>query len=231
VSGSSTTPVEARASASVIVLRSGKQGPELLYLLRNPALKFHGDYWVFPGGRIDDADYSTGTPNERDEEHAAACAAAREAREEAGIEVRPSQLVFAIHWTTPTANPIRFATWFFVAETQADTVEVDGEEIHDFRWLTPSDALRRHARGAIKLAAPTFALTTRFAAFPSVSAALSAVAEWPRERLMGRVYDVEGGRVVTYAQDRAYETGELDEAGSRHRLWMVAGGWRYERSF
>ena len=231
MSRSPTTPVEALAAASVILLRPGKQGPELLYLLRNPAVKFHGDHWVFPGGRIDDADYPEGTPVERGEEQAAAHAAARAAREEAGIEVRPTQLVFAVHWTTPAQNPIRFATWFFVAETTADTVEVDGEEIHDFRWLTPADALRRHARGAIKLAPPTFALTTRFAAFPTVSAALLAVAAWPRERLMGRIHDVDGGRVVTYARDCAHETGELDEAGPRHRLWMVASGWRYERSF
>lgn len=228
---SSANPVVSRPAASVMLLRTGEQGPELLYLHRNPALAFHGDYWVFPGGRIDDVDYPGGVPVEECEEDAAKQAAVREAHEEAGIDVSPAGLSFAIHWTTPVQNPIRYATWFFVTETTADTVVVDGDEILDFRWLTAADALRRHARGAIKLAAPTFALTTRFAAFPTVEGALSAVAAWPRERLLGRVHEVDTGRVIVYAQDAAYKTGLLDETGPRHRLLMLAGGWRYERTF
>ncbi len=117
------------------------------------------------------------------------------------------------------------------AEAPDGTVEVDGQEIHEYRWLRPRAALDRQRDGDMKLAAPTFAITTRLAAYPSVDEALSAIASWPDEHLIGHIQEVPGGRVALYAQDVAYESGRLDEGGSRHRLWMVEGGWRYERDF
>ena len=222
-------PVRPRAAASVVLLRAGETGPELLFLERSPDLSFHGGYWVFPGGRIDAADFPQTAPD--DENAAARRAAVREAHEEAGVQVAEDDLAFAIHWTTPTTSPIRFSTWFFAAETTAETVEVDGQEIHDHRWLRPVDALDRQREGEMKLAAPTFAIATRLAAFSTVREALDSIRRWPHERLLGRIHDVPGGRVVLYAQDMSYEHGRLDELGPRHRLWMVEGRWRYERDF
>ena len=222
-------PVAPQAASSVILLRTGLAGPELLFLKRNQDLRFHGGYWVFPGGRIDPSDYPDGGTH--DEAVAAKRAAVREAEEEAGVEVAVDDLGFAIHWTTPLDSPIRFSTWFFAAEAPDGTVEVDGQEIHEYRWLRPRDALDRQRDGDMKLAAPTFAITTRLAAYPSVDEALSAIASWPDERLIGHIQEVPGGRVALYAQDVAYDSGRLDEGGSRHRLWMVEGGWRYERDF
>ena len=220
--------VTPRPAASVVLLRPAPRGPEILYLLRNPSLKFHGDYWVFPGGRIDPADYAGAGG---DEAAAARCAAVREAREEAGLQVPAASLAFAVHWTTPDTSPIRFATWFFVARATAGVVETDGTEILDHQWLRPADALARQRARAIKLAAPTFALTTRLAGFADVDNALAAVAGWPEERLLGRLIDVDDGVVALYHQDTAYAHGRLEGDGPRHRLWMVRSGWRYERSF
>lgn len=218
-----------RPAASVMLVRSGAGGLEILFLLRNPKLAFHGDYWVFPGGRIDAADADPDAPG--DEAATARRAAVREAREEAGVAVTPESLAFAVHWTTPEVSPIRFATWFFVAPAPADRITVDGGEIHAHRWLSPADALARQAAGEIKLAAPTFALTTRMAAFDELETALAAVAAWPEERLLGDLLDVEGGQVALYHQDAAHGGGPLDRAGPRHRLWMLESGWRYERTF
>ncbi len=69
------------------------------------------------------------------------------------------------------------------------------------------------------------------AEFPDVDAALSTIATWPEERLLGHLHDVEGGSVALYHQDVAYESGRLNRDGPRHRLWMVESGWRYERAF
>ena len=55
-----STPVEPKPASSVILLRNGPAGLEVLYLRRNPTLAFHGGYWVFPGGRIDPTDYADG---------------------------------------------------------------------------------------------------------------------------------------------------------------------------
>ena len=35
---------------------------------------------------------------------------------------------------------------------------------------------------------------------------------------------------MLYPGDAGYESGELDAAGARHRLWAVADPWRYERT-
>lgn len=218
-----------RPAASVMLVRQGARGFEILFLRRNPTLAFHGGYWVFPGGRIDADDADPAAPD--DEAAAARRAAVREAREEAGVEVTPESLAFAVHWTTPEVSPIRFATWFFVAPAPADRITVDGGEIHAHQWLSPAEALGRQAAGEIKLAAPTFALTTRMAAFDDIETALAAVAGWPEERLLGDLLDVEGGQVALYHQDAAHGDGRLDLPGPRHRLWMLESGWRYERAF
>lgn len=214
-----------------MVFHAAPDGPRVLYLRRNTELAFHGGYWVFPGGRVDPGDC-------RDGDAAGAIttakqAAVREAAEEAGLEMSPDELEVAVHWTTPLDSPIRFSTWFFVGEVGSSRVQIDGQEIHAYRWLRPVDALNAQAAGTMRLAAPTFALTTRLAAYADVGAALTAVREWPPERLLGCVHDVPGGCVAIYEQDVAYEGGgcDLDKTGARHRLWMVDGGWHYERNF
>jgi hypothetical protein len=45
---------------------------------------------------------------------------------------------------------------------------------------------------------------------------------------MGRAAD--GEIVAVWHGDAAYGDGDLNRPGPRHRLWMRAGGWRYERS-
>src|ERR671917_2192504 len=49
-------PTEPRQAASVIVLRGGGDGLEVLLLRRNPASRFMGGAWVFPGGAVDVSD-------------------------------------------------------------------------------------------------------------------------------------------------------------------------------
>ena len=224
-------PVEPRPAASVMVFRSSPTGPVVLYLRRNPELAFHGGDWVFPGGRIDPTDHQAGRGH--DEATAARRAAVREADEEAGLYLQVDRLEFAVHWTTPVNRPIRFSAWFFIAETTSDVVQIDGQEIHDYRWMRPADALEAQAAGTMQLAAPSFALTTRLAGCPDVPSVFDAVREWPDERLLGRLCDVTGGRVVVYPQDIAYHDDgrSLERPGPRHRLWMLDSGWRYERDF
>ena len=44
-------------AATVVIVRDGDDGLEVLMVLRNRSLKFGGGSWVFPGGRVDEADY------------------------------------------------------------------------------------------------------------------------------------------------------------------------------
>ena len=224
-------PATPRRAATVLLLRQADGAIEILFLRRNPKLKFQGNYWVFPGGRIDEIDFDRSAKPDMMEETAARQAAIREAYEEARIDLSQSQLFHAAHWTTPTTSPIRYATWFFIASSPTQTVTVDGSEIEDHAWLEPSEALGRQRQGTMQMAAPTFALTTRLSACANVDAALKAASTWTKARLCAEVRETDDGVVAIYQQDASHSGKPLNEPGPRHRLWMVRSGWRYEEAF
>jgi 8-oxo-dGTP pyrophosphatase MutT (NUDIX family) len=136
---------EPRQAASIVVLRDAQDSPEVLLVERNPAQRFMGGAWVFPGGAVhaDDADH--------------AAAAVRELEEEAGITLPSDHPV--IHWSrwiTPAEVMVRFDTWFFITEAPPGTeAVVDGSECVDARWLRPAAALQAHQRGELMLVFPT----------------------------------------------------------------------------
>jgi 8-oxo-dGTP pyrophosphatase MutT (NUDIX family) len=145
-------------AATVVIARESLAGDgvELLFLLRNSRLVFHGGHWVFPGGRIDDCDYEACQGNL--EFPAARKAAVRETKEEAGIEIIENELIHTAHWTTPPRLPRRFSTWFFLYPLREQVeVVVDKEEILDHRWLTPDAALRAAQSKEFELPRPTLA--------------------------------------------------------------------------
>src|SRR5215207_1711131 len=87
-------PTEPRQAASVIVLRGGAEALEVLLLRRNPAARFMGGAWVFPGGAVD-AHEGAGDAAHR-------AAAVREVAEEAGLVLPdPAALVEFSRWITP----------------------------------------------------------------------------------------------------------------------------------
>ncbi len=188
-----------------------------------------GGFWVFPGGRIEDGDAPVEPST--DEFAQAKRAAAREAQEEAGVELDPTTLHTICEWTTPEPSPIRFATWFFAAVVSPDRIEVDGNEILDYRWDRPEAALQSHRAGNVQFANPTFALSTRLCGHASAAGMVTAIDSWERERFLGRIHRTEGGKVALYAEDCGYETGRIECPGPRHRIWMLDTGWRYERQF
>src|SRR4051794_4374304 len=47
------TPTTPRQAATVVVLRGGGEALEILLVRRNPAQRFMGGAWVFPGGAVD----------------------------------------------------------------------------------------------------------------------------------------------------------------------------------
>lgn len=216
-------------AATVILLRDGTDGLETLMLRRASQLSFAGGLWVFPGGRVDDADREGLDPG--DVHGAARRAAAREAAEEADLRVDPDALVTLAHWEPPPQTPKRFATWFFLAAAPAGAVTVDGAEITEHAWARPIDVLGRRDAGEIELAPPTWVTLHALAARVDVADALAAAAAAEPEHFTTRAaMTADGGVVAMWHGDAGYETGDATAAGPRHRLWMLDAGWRYERT-
>ncbi len=216
------------AAATVVLMRDGRDGLDVLLLRRNADLKFAGGMWVFPGGRVDDADMVDGA----DELAAARQAAVREAEEEAGVVVERDALVPYSHWTPPPIGTShRFSTWFFLAPAPDAAITVDGGEIEDHHWSRPADALRRRDAGEITMAPPTWVTLFELASHADVAAALRAAHERTEppfyETHMAYDDDV---MVALWAGDAAYADGDLSRAGPRHRLAMRENGWVFEKS-
>ncbi len=82
-------PTEARPAATIIIMRDTDQGPEVLMLKRSGRAGFFPHAWVFPGGRVDDADRNAPTRGAAlgiaEADRSFAVAAIRETFEEAGV--------------------------------------------------------------------------------------------------------------------------------------------------
>jgi len=214
-------------AATVVVLRDTADGVEALMLRRSSKVAF-GGMWVFPGGRVDAGDRDPDRPD--DELAAARRAAVREAAEEAGIGLDGAALAVWSHWTPPPEAPRRYTTWFFVAPASAETVEIDGQEIHEHAWWRPPDALARQAAGEVELAPPTWVTLWYLGQLGSVADAVAAARARTPERYVTRIC-FDGDRVAAlWGGDAAYDDGDLQRPGGRHRLWMTAGGWQFEVS-
>ena len=157
--GVATTPREA---ATVIVLRGGSDALEVLLVKRNPAQRFMGGAWVFPGGAVD-----------ADEDHRVA--GVREVAEEASVELSgPQALVEFSRWITPAQVKIRFDTRFYLVAAPEDAQPApDGGETVDLGWFSPTGALAAYERDEILLVFPTIKTLEQLAPFGSANELLA----------------------------------------------------------
>ena len=142
-------PTEPRQAASVIVLRGGGDGLEVLLLRRNPAARFMGGAWVFPGGAVDahegEGDRRTASPP---------CARSRR-RPACGCPTRP-------RWSSSRAGSRRRRSRSASTRTssspprrRARSRAPTASEMVDLGWHTPAGALAAHRRGELELVFPT----------------------------------------------------------------------------
>lgn len=225
-----TAPDDAEliAAATVLLLRDGNDGMEVLMLRRNSKIAF-GGMWVFPGGRVDAHEQGP------DELSSARTAAVRETREEVGLDITTNQLVTWSHWQPPVAahmvsrgGPLRrFSTWFFAAPAPQGEVAIDHGEIHDDQWLTPAQAMALHREGEIEIVPPTWITLHQLSAHDQVADALA----WAADREPPRFWTQRLAKdpvTLVWHGDAAYETLDPTIEGRRNRLIMHPEGWVYE---
>jgi 8-oxo-dGTP pyrophosphatase MutT (NUDIX family) len=168
---------EPRPAASLILLRDGSDGAEVLLVQRNPEQRFMGGAWVFPGGGV------------HADDDGPAATAVRELEEETGLKLpEDTELVAFARWIAPEQVRVRFDTWFFAAAAppQAEP-SVDGRECVDARWMRPADALEAHARDELLLVFPTIKNLERLGETGSVAETLTAARERPVVAVQPRV--------------------------------------------
>jgi 8-oxo-dGTP pyrophosphatase MutT (NUDIX family) len=185
----------ARQAATLVLLRDGPEGPQVLLVQRNPQQHFMGGAWVFPGGALHDDDADL------------AAAAVRELAEEAGIELpADTELVPWSRWITPEEVKVRFDTWFFVAEAPSGAEATpDGGECVDARWLRPAAALDAHLRDELMLVFPTIKHLEALATFDSVRGALDAARRREVVPIQPRVVVRDGSAEVLLPGEPGYD--------------------------
>jgi len=233
------------AAAGIILLKqtSSEQPLEVLLLKRNSTLKVHGGNWVFPGGKVDVEDYLAinHTPLEIDLRKPPTLSAKdyltlvtktalRETYEEAGLSLPANALRYYSRWLTPKAIDKRFNTCFFMAKAPDSIVTVDGSEIIDHQWISPSESLALHKRGDIKVPPATYVSLIQLSHFEQTQTAINVLCQKPiyyRPKLIA----IEGGMCSLYEDDAGYHNENYFAEGKHHRLEIKLGFYNYINHF
>jgi 8-oxo-dGTP pyrophosphatase MutT (NUDIX family) len=152
-------PVRPRHAASLILVRHGQKGLEVLMGKRPRKSAFAPDVFVFPGGKVEAGDFDAKPQRPLDAQcirrtgasprlaTALAAAALRETREETGLILPDdhANLALVARAITPTNSPIRFHARFFIVD--ADHADGDHADSHELSELAfrPLDETRKLA--------------------------------------------------------------------------------------
>ena len=206
-------PAPLLPAATVLLLRDGQSGVEVLMTRRSAKASFAPGAYVFPGGGIDAADalahgQSTRRASQSDLHLTQAIAAIRESFEELGIllarradgshasdadianldrhlpfaaqcqaqglRLAADEVYVLAHWVTDRDLPKRFDVPFLVARMPAGQQAVaDESEQFEPVWLSPAQALARHAADQMFMLFPTIRTLERLRSYTSVDAVLA----------------------------------------------------------
>jgi 8-oxo-dGTP pyrophosphatase MutT (NUDIX family) len=231
-----------RPAATVVLIRASMRGQpfEVLMVRRHDNVAFMGGAYVFPGGRVDEADEAAGNAM-RDvpdatsrfadltpaRERAFRAAAVRELEEEAGVRVNASDLVPIAHWVTPEIETRRYDTRFFLTEMPAgQEAKHDDHEMTELAWLSPREAIHRCLNDEMMLPPPTWTTLKGLTRFASVA----QVFDWARTTRIVRIQPGfvrdEHKTMLTLPGDPTYPPVEGWEQPEDTRFLLRDGRWR-----
>ena len=146
-------------AATVVVVRPTEHGPAEVFMVRRSSKsRFMPGMLVFPGGCVDPEDGPARSAEAFER------AARRECEEEAGIVLDHRDLVWFDTWITPSVDPHRYFTRFFLARLDlggGQAARADGHETHDGRWATAAAHLETWERGESDMPPPTLCTLLR----------------------------------------------------------------------
>jgi 8-oxo-dGTP pyrophosphatase MutT (NUDIX family) len=124
---------------------------------------------------------------------------------DAGLRLTLDRLIPFAHWITPSFEPRRFDTHFFLVHAPADqVVRHDGREAVDHAWVAPQDLLDRRKRGEAKLMFPTRLNLEVLARSPNAAAAVTAARAQKVVTVEPRVEDRADGKVLIIPAEAGY---------------------------
>jgi 8-oxo-dGTP pyrophosphatase MutT (NUDIX family) len=185
-----------REAASVVAVRSGALGPEVLVMERSASSRFLPGYIVFPGGAVDEGDGARAASWFGLADEAPRAAAVRELVEEVGLALTAaglvavdgtrsldaigaspparSQLREIAHWIAPPDVPVRFDARYFAVEAPPDLQPVpDPSEAARAWWARPGALMDDLRGGNRRLYWPTCYTMRHLAACRSVEESLA----------------------------------------------------------
>lgn len=238
-SGEWTAPI-AHPAATVLLIRQATEGIEAFMMRRAMSMPFAPGMYVFPGGRVDDRDFSsTWWPDadwpalaarmhaDLDLAHALVACAVRELAEETGVvvdsEITFEDLPVIDHWVTPEVEEHRYDVRFFAyALPHGGTAEALGTEADRVEWIAPHAAIERFRAGQMPMLPPTIAALALLQQFDQVSDALAALRNRPLQPLLPRAGIDDGGALQwSLVNDR---TGAVVvEAHAMPHAWEARG--------
>ncbi len=124
---------------------------------------------------------------------------------DAGLRLTLDRLLLFSHWITPTFEPRRFDTHFFLVQAPADQiVRHDGREAVDHAWAAPQDLLDRRRRGEARLMFPTRLNLEVLARSQTVAAAIAAARTQRVITVEPRLEEREDGKVLVIPAEAGY---------------------------
>lgn len=227
-------------AATVILLRDGANGLEVLLLCRGKSKTVMNKAWVFPGGKLDPADFDiqnaasdlprapsdmlnepeTDTPKG----WALFNAACRETLEETGVELQVNQLIPWSRWITPNEPSMmkkRFDARFFVATLpDGQTAVHDGSEATDSAWHTPRSALHAYLDHSMTLAPPQIMTLIALCSHMDSQSCLSHALNTSTYCIEpGVIKTDDGNRTLLYPGDEQHSNPDKLMPGPTRLLW------------
>ena len=212
--------IEALPASTIMLCRDHEGEFQVLLLRRSKKLNFAGGFWVFPGGKVEPSEIELG----KDDLEAAKIAAVRETKEETNVDITTDDLFFFRHWTTPKAEPRRFATWFFFGALpdHAPEVIIDDQEIKQHLWIHPQAAIDELKTGKLAMMPPTIMSLQLISKCNAVNEAKQVMNKLKPVFVLPVIDQKEGAFICMYEGDAGYDTTDACVVGARHRLVLNA---------